>query len=146
MPLLPTTSRSYPPASAVSTRALDGSPSTTVVSIFTPDLAWRLASRSTTACAPSPRPAVMIVTEAPTVLARSTARSTAFDAVLDPSVPTRIFLNTAANLARRLLGGPCLRELHGRWLDALDGAEDDLVVLGVDDDVQEGAELLPQDP
>src|SRR5207253_7976916 len=45
----------------------------------------------------------------------------------------------------RLFGGPGLGELD-RWrLDALDGAEDDLVVLDVDDDGGPGPELLPED-
>src|SRR5437879_6006467 len=115
----------------------------------TPASAWRFASLSTTACAPAPRPAVMIVTDAPTTLATSIARSTALAAVFDPSVPTRILSNTRENLARSLrglLGRACFGELDGRWFDAFDGTEDDLVVLRVHDDREAGAELLPQDP
>src|SRR4051812_3508371 len=37
------------------------------------------------------------------------------------------------------------RELHRRRLETLDGAEDDLVALGVDDDRLARVELLPQD-
>src|SRR5204862_549360 len=79
----------------------------------------------------------------------STARSTALAAVLDPSVPTRILLNTRANLARSLLvllGRARLREFDRRRFDAFDRAEDDVVVLGVHDDRDTGGELLPQDP
>src|SRR5579885_1607778 len=122
------------------------------VSIGTPASAWRAASCSTTAVALSARPAEKIVSWAPVVRATSTARLTAFAAVLDPSVPTRIFWYTAAESSRRALLGrwPRLGELGRRGHEALDRPEGDAllalrrlgVVLHVDDHDLAGAELL----
>src|SRR4051794_33927263 len=94
MPRLPVTSRSYEPDDAAFTSSSTASPCTTFVSIETPDDAWRAASASTTCWPFSARPAERIVSDAPADCANATARSTAFAAVGDPSVPTRIFSYT----------------------------------------------------
>src|SRR3546814_19158650 len=70
--------------------AATGSDSITLVSIATPEPAWRAAASATILSPRSARAAVRIVSDAPVSPATSTARSTARVAVADPSVPTRI--------------------------------------------------------
>src|SRR5216683_1835670 len=160
MPLLPSTSKSISPFSVRSTMAVAGSPSTVSVRIVTPVFAYFLASASTAAPARLGEPTLKMVRVEWKALARSTARSTAMAAVFDPSVPTRICSYTADDTSGKkraplrtpsfpnpyeLFAGTGAGKLDRRWLEALDGPENDLVVLDVDDDRLAGPELLPQD-
>src|SRR3954451_12971959 len=115
-------------------------------------------------------PADRIVREAPCDDATSTARATAFLAVSDPSVPTRMrwymavqdtgrdsapaaagALITSRSSRWLSLGGTRLRQLDGRGLEALDRREAELGLLGllvlddVDHDELPGAELLVEE-
>src|SRR5580765_7434930 len=91
-----------------------------------PESAWRAASALTTRSPFSARAAEKIVSEAPAPRATSTARSTAFAAVDEPSVPTRIRLY----IEKALFGRAGLGKLWGRRDEALDRPEDDGLLAG----------------